>query len=281
MKTILAFAVVTAGLLGSSLAQNLLVNGNFETGALAPWKGPGNVAPEGPGGSFICYVLEASGVEQTVATKPGVRYYLAADVFVTTAGTGTVSAVPAAGGSSDGAFTVTGPTPSGVRRRVTFTASTSSTNIVLQVGAPVPPTVVERGGSGPVFFDNVALYELSPSTLAGRYRGLAITTLTVSKPAATNKTSRKVAARINREGRIVMLDGTTNVYAGQIFNDGVFDLAVGLTDTGVIRAQGKATLTANGIQLSLPGASLPAVDEGSAPVENTVTTEVFLSRVEL
>ena len=283
MKAVLPLVLVTAGLLGSSLAENLLVNGDFETGALAPWTGPGNVA-EGQAGAvgFVCYVLETTAVEQTVATKPGARYYLAADLYLNTNGTGTVSAVRSAGGSSDGAFTVSGPTVSpGLRKSVAFTASTSSTRIVLQVGAPSPLSAIERGGSGPVFFDNVVLYELSPSTLAGRYRGLVTSTLTVEKPAAVNRTSRKVTARITREGRIVILDGTTNIYAGQIFNDGIFDLGVGVNVFGAVRrAQGKATLTAQGLQLTLPGATLPAIDEGSTPVKNEVTNEIILTRVE-
>ena len=269
MKTLLPLLLATTGLIMPLSAQNLLTNGNFETGELSPWTGQGIVSSEGAGDGFVCYVPEFNRVSQTAVTKPGTRYYLAADAILFNAGTINFSAEPAAGGEPDGKVTASGGGGILVRKSVTFTASSASTNVVLHF----------QGGSDPTYFDNVVLYELSPSKLAGRYTGVASLTVAVNDPNVANESIRKVTARITAEGRIVILDGTTNIYAGLILDDGTFDLAIGLTEVGVVRVQGKAGVSGKHVRFRFKGPSLPAVDEVFTRLDNTVTTELALIRV--
>src|SRR5206468_2405409 len=96
-----------------------------------------------------------------------------------------------------------------------FTASSTSTNVSFNATG---------AGTGAGTIDNVVLYELTPSPHAGRYTGNATTALIAGVPAVSDKTSHRIAARIDAEGLILVLDGTSELHAGVILNDNTFEV---------------------------------------------------------
>jgi opacity protein-like surface antigen len=306
MKSLLALAVSFSFLLSAVQAQHgsyvvitelvflppqsLLTNGSFETGALSPWTGTGTVSATVPAG-FNCTIPTAGSISQTVSTVPGRNYYLAVDssIYMGSTAIVTMSAVPSVGGTPDG--TITLPSTIGIgpnRTKLNFTASTSSTTISISVsGAPIIPVTV----------DNVVLYSLTPSQHKGAYTGMANVSLKTTNPVLENKSTRRIIARIDAENRITILDGTDKIYSGLLLNDGTFDLAIGSSTTLAMgipgmppmpgssvanRITGTATIkqTPQGkrIVISFTAPPLPALDELSTPVANSVKTTLVLTR---
>ena len=66
MKHTLLTLIAALGLVTSAGAQNLLTNGDFESGALSPWVG-GSIAPDPSGGFFATTTAPISQTVPTVA----------------------------------------------------------------------------------------------------------------------------------------------------------------------------------------------------------------------
>src|SRR5688572_26112131 len=188
MKHTLLTLAAAFTLLASAGAQNLLVNGDFETGQLAPWTG-GTVAAD-PDGGFLC--TSAGTLSQTVTTTAGTRYLVAADLLVTGpfGSSATITASKAVGGGVDGTRSIPFNTftPFVVRGSLVFTATSNSTIISFagfNIGLP-----------GNVTVDDAVMLEVEPTTLDGRYKGSITTTLSVATLELSNKSARKITARI-------------------------------------------------------------------------------------
>jgi hypothetical protein len=265
VKTLLLTLVAAFGVLFSANAQNLIVNGDFETGLITPWTG-GTIAPDPSGGSFAA---TSATLSQAVATTPAKHYLLSADLLISgiAVPTATISAVPTAGGAPDGSRNVTGNilTPGFTRVSLLFTASTANTTVNFAASlVPFPSTIT---------VDNVTLFEVQPSNLVGKYGGNIITTVSLTNTELTNKSGRKATARITDDNRIYIIDGSQAIFAGVILNNGIFALSAQSTSAG-----GQATIHGKRIELEFNSAALFASDITGTPVLNTVKNKVVLTR---
>ena len=258
-----------AGLMGSAeAAENLLVNGDFNTGALTPWTGAGTIT------NNACVVTSGQSVTQTVATVVGTKYYVAATAGSGTFSSYTMTAQPTAGGPPDGTKVKgAGARVGSSRMGFVFEARTTSTNIVLA------GTVI-GGFAESIVYDDVVLFELPPSKFAGRYAGTASTVVAIDPPPLSNAINRRVVARITSDSRLFIMDGTA-IHAGIVFNDGTFDLALNPPPAGfgANRVTGTATVKGRRLTLTFPGAGVFAVNELSDQVASTVTMKFVITRV--
>lgn len=263
--TLLAITVLAA----SAAAQNLITNGDFETGQLSPWTG-GAVSADPAGGFFA---TTASTISQTVPTAAGTQYLFSGSIRLNGAafiGTGsTMSATPSGGGAANGTRSVIPPVGFAgfVRASLLFTASSASTTLTFSF-VPFP------GLSDSITIDNVTLFAVEPSKLAGRYTGSIVTTLSLVTPELSNKSSRKVTARITEDNRIYILDGSQAIFGGIILNDGTFDLSSPTVPSG----GGTAKIRGKRIELEFDGPSLIVSDFSSTPIPNTVRNRIVLTR---
>ena len=98
-----------------------------------------------------------------------------------------------------------------------------------------------------------------------------MTTVTVTDPAMSMKSSRKVTARINDDGELILLDGTDGIITGYILNSGEFSLTLpdGITVTGTAVIRGRR------IELEYTTGSHAAVTASGATVANTIKQTHF------
>ena len=262
--------LILASLSCTSFAQNLIGNGDFETGAFPPWTNSGNVsitntAIQGSKSCIFGFVVgggDTGKIEQTIPTIAGTVYYLTLDL-VNGGGNPlvTLSASPAGGGPADGSREIQlGISSTDIHYSLVFTATSTSTKIAIE----------SEAGS---LIDSVRLLELPPHPRAGRYAGVAKTILTSEESGLVNKTSSKVVARVMPTGQIVLLQGTTVVGAGIILPDDTLEIRIdGRDQSGEVTFRGTKltfTLTKN----------LNALDEGLNPVDSHVQTVFTLTRI--
>jgi len=247
-------------------AQNLLVNGDFEAGTIAPWTG-GELRPD-PSGGLLARVgdFQAGAIlRQTVTTVPGQRYMLSVELrnedqfgvevsMIAQAQTGNFDALQTA--------PVAGTAPQNFS--VPFTASSTSTLIAFEVTAAQEIILV----------DNVSLIAIAPSAAGRSYAGTMVTTVNVTDPAMSTKSSRKVTARINDDGELILLDGTEGIITGYISNTGEFLLV--LPDGK--RVTGNAVIRDRRINLEYTSGSHAAVTASGAMVANTIKRTLTLVR---
>jgi hypothetical protein len=213
-------------------SQNLLTNGNFESGALTPWVATGMVSvgaapPNTGGGQFACAFsaggLPGSGggtVTQTAVTKAGALYYLGFDADPGISSSVVVSATPFGSNTADGTRTVFPTGVATMRFSLLFTASSNSTVVSLQ-SVPFIGTQV---------IDNITLIELPPNPHAGRYTGLVLTQTSSVDDSLGGHASAKFVARIRPTGEIILIQGGTAVSGGMLFPDGTVSLHVNNAD---------------------------------------------------
>jgi hypothetical protein len=201
---------------------------------------------------------------QAVTTVPGQRYLLAGelrseDQYISTV---TVSALNPTSGEYDGSRHAVAPVGAFHRFTVAFTASSASTRIEISG---------DRGDF--VYIDNVSLIPIPPGA-DGAYAGTIVTTVNVTVPALSAKSSRKVTAQMDADGSIVLLDGTEGIITGYILSSGQFSLVLpdGLEVTGTALIRGRR------IQLEFDSGSYSAVSSSGAPVPNTVKKTLTLTR---
>src|SRR5215207_2904472 len=98
MKSALKLLAALLCTLTGASAQNLIVNGDFETGLIAPWSG-GSIIGNGTGFTGT----STTSITQTVATTAGARYLVTADnLGAGFALPGSLVAVPTGSGTLDG-----------------------------------------------------------------------------------------------------------------------------------------------------------------------------------
>jgi hypothetical protein len=267
-KTLLLLLAAAGILTGSAAAQNLLVNGDFETGSIAPWVG-GTIVPN-PDGGFSGSTVAA--LSQTVATTAGKQYLVAADMALNSGVvfSATLTAAPAGGGIPDGtrSFTTTTPVPAPIRASLFFTASSASTTIFFSV--PIVP-----GPIGSLTVDNAVMVEAEPSNLVGTYAGTNAVTLKLATPELSNKAARKVTARITADNQIHILDGAQAILTGVILNDGMFEVNAGF---GTLQGAGTAKIQGKRIQLEFNAQPVIAFDSKGVLVPNTVSNKIVLTK---
>jgi hypothetical protein len=263
LQSLLCFLLCVLALPAS--AQNLLVNGDFEAGTLSPWQGGELFA--NPSGGLCGRVGEpriGDTLWQSVATVPGQRYLLSGELRSEDEFPSACTAIARShAGSVDGARHAIAPVGTFHRFTLPFTATTATTLLELS-----------SGGVGDfVLIDNVSLIPVLPGA-GGSYAGTIVTTVAVTDPAMSAKSSRKVTARINEDGEIVLLDGTAGIITGYILTTGEFSLTLpdGTTVTGSAVVRGRR------IQLEYVAGSHAAVTFSGAPVVNTVTQSLSLVR---
>jgi hypothetical protein len=263
IRSLLGFVVC---LLGIPLnAQSLVLNGDFETGQLTPWQGGELFA--NPSGGLCGRVGEPSigdTLSQSVATVPGQRYVLSGELRSEDTSASAVTVIAQTQfGDIDGSRVALAPAGMFLRFTMPFTASTATT--LLEISS--------SGLGDFVFVDNVSLLPLAPGA-GGSYAGKIVTTVTVTDPAMSAKSSRKVTARINPDGELVLLDGTDGIITGSISASGEFSLtlpdASTVTGTGVIHGRR--------ITLEYMTGSYGAVTSSGASVANTVKETLILTR---
>lgn len=206
--TALLMAVCT-----TQAAENLIENGDFESGALTPWTGVATVT------NSACVITNGT-VTQSVVTQPGVRYYFSADVAINIIGAGTCKLQANDTQSmtllKERSVQTLLPFPN--RVGLFFVATGDSTDLTLFFqGLPAP------GGASTASFDNVTLYEAPETTLAGRYTGTLAVEGIVDDPMVKTKATRRIAARITPDNRITILDGVLPLF-GVLLNDGTLDI---------------------------------------------------------
>jgi len=267
LKTTLLILATALGFLTSADAQNLLVNGDFETGQLTPWIG-GTVSADPSGGVFA---TTAGTLTQTVATTAGKRYFVSADILLTGGfpGNASIAAKPSAGGAADGTRTVNSVigTADFIHASLLFTASSASTDIALSI-VPLP------GFATSITVDDATMFEVTASKLTGKYSGNNVITLSLTNPDLTNKVSRKVSAVITEENRIYILDGAQAIFSGVILNEGPFDLSSVFN----LQAAGTAKIRGKRIELEFNTNNLPAADTAGMPIPNVVANKIVLTR---
>jgi len=253
--------------------QNLITNGDFETGTLTPWVAT-NDAQIGSGlyalyGTHSCAMATSAGglhiakISQEVPTTPGTTYYLALDIVGLESGSFsgyTISGVPGAGGSPDGSVILQAPFGP-AHRTLIFHASTASTKIV-----------IDMFGAASVV-DNIRLIALPPNKNAGKYTGKAQTILSSAANSLSNKESIKLVARIATSGQIVLLEGGREFAAGILLPDGTLDIR--------LHGQRKVvttTIRGTRIQFTINGAP-NLLDEGGNELDAEMHTVYTLTRV--
>lgn len=222
----------------AALAQEQLVNGDFETGALTPWTvtaGSASVSNSDPLDGNYSVLFSGNNtntIQQEVPTVVGTRYYLSGEtlgMFPTT-----LSATPLNGNTPDGTVSL-----SNGFKGVVFTASATIT----VVSASDSPFI----GSGSA--DDLSLLELAPFSHPGRYTGTATSLLTTNgSPALTQKGKDPVVAQIGADNTITILQAGHYLHSGLILNDGTLILEL----AGTKRVHGTATITAKTITFTIP-----------------------------
>ena len=173
-----------------------------------------------------------------------------------------------AGGANIGSrvstlYPITGYPP---RIGFVFTATTATTNVIFI--APndnffTPTTTV----------DNVVVYEMVPSTLAGRYSGRSIQTTNLLSPDTAGVTyTGRVVARVTSEGLIYMV-GTSFAggVEGVIFNDGTLEFPNG---------SGKAKIKDHVITFTFPSVSFQTSGVTGADASNTTASTISFPSTE-
>jgi hypothetical protein len=247
-------------------AQNLVVNGDFEAGTIAPWSG-GELRAD-PTGDVLARVGDpqvGARLAQTVATVVGQRYVLSAELRNETQfGAEIVMSAQAQGGGFDGSQTATVVGTAPQNFTLPFTASSTSTNIAFEASA-----------SSDIFLvDDVSVIAIALPAAGQSYAGTMVTTVDVTDPPVSAKRSRKVAARINDEGELVLLDGTDGIITGYVSSTGEFLLI--LPDGK--RATGNAVIRGRRIVLEYTVGSHTATTASGATIANTIKQTLTLVR---
>jgi hypothetical protein len=115
---------------------------------------------------------------------------------------------------------------------------------------------------------------LPPSAVDGSYVGTIATTVAVTDPAMGMKDIRKVMARINDIGELILLDGTDGIITGSIANSGEFALV--LPDGKAVT--GNAEIHGRRISLEYTVGSHVAETPSGAAVANTIKQTLNLIR---
>jgi hypothetical protein len=101
-----------------------------------------------------------------------------------------------------------------------------------------------------------------------------VTTVTVTDPSMSVKSIRKVMARINDIGELILLDGTEGIITGSIANSGEFSLVL----PGGTTVTGSAVIRGRRIKLDYIAGSHAAVTASGADVGNTIKQTLNLVR---
>jgi hypothetical protein len=241
-----------------------VVNGDFEAGQIAPWQGGELFA--NPSGGLCVRVgdpIIGNSLWQTVATVPGQRYLLSGELRSQEQIPSACTVMAQGNTGIDGARHALAPVGAFHRFTLPFTASTASTLLELR----------SSGVGDYVLIDNVSLVPVPPGA-GGSYVGTIVTTATVTDPALSAKSSRKVTARLNGDGDLVLLDGTDAIITGYILSSGEFSLVLpdGSTVTGIAVIRGRR------ITLEYISGSHAAVTAWGATVPNTIKQTLILTR---
>jgi hypothetical protein len=263
LTSLLCFIVCLLGLPAS--AQDLVVNGDFKSGQLTPWQGGELFA--NPSGGLCGRVGEPSigdTLSQSVTTVPAQRYVLSGELRSEDTSASAVTVVAQSPfGNIDGSRVALAPAGNFLRFTMPFTASTAST--LLEISS--------SGIGDFIFIDNVSLSPV-PRGADGFYTGKIVTTVTVTDPAMSAKSSRKVTARINADAEVVLLDGTDGIITGSILPSSEFSLT--LPDASTVT--GTAVIRGRRITLEYVTGSYAAVTSSGASVANTVKETLILTR---
>jgi hypothetical protein len=280
MKLLVALWL-TAGLLTfSHAATNLVGNGDFETVSLSPWTGT-NAAVVTAGTNHFCELTgESANLQQVITTTVGTQYYIAADMVTDafTASHGTLAVRAGVGGATVGSRPPnSNPGPLPTRVGFVFTATTATTNVIFTLA----PAGFEDQIECTLTVDNVVVYELVPSRLAGRYSGRLTQKQSLPSPDTTAlKFVAATAARVAPNGLITILSAF-GVSSGVIFSDGTFEV-LGVTPPIKATIKGQRITYMFPTSVGFGGPALTGADASNtsaATITPTTTTTFVLTRV--
>jgi hypothetical protein len=261
MKALALLIALTVSGMRANAVDNLIVNGDFATGTLAPWAPTGDVSLT----AGLCLMSGVTNIDQTVTTKVGARYYLAGGAGTASGVTSySVRATPAAGGTADVALNFFSQISGLQRFSTVFTATTASTRVSISVNE----------GDQVGFVDNIVLHEIIvPSRFRGIYSGTVGIELKGDAGART-KSVTTASAQIDEDGKIVLLESTSRVHGGILFDDGTADFLFAGKDqvAPMVTTRGRLLLLGFSEVLS------PSQDEGHANLDTQRKLNFKLTR---
>ena len=260
---------------GSATAANLVINGDFSTGTLAPWIIDGNATAENDGdGGFVCR-MDASNapvnISQPIATQAATLYYVSLKAtyagqtspFMTRLDISLESnATPYASkfyALSPGASQHFG---------FTFTATGTST-LRIQTDGNI------------TFIDDVSVIPLPVSPLAGKYRGTSKLHITAGLPGfeteLLTKRTEPVSARVYPTGEFILIRNNEHVGGGIFLPEpvGAFRLRINR-----VSYSGTAQIRGRTIKLSFapPTDNKDFIDAGGNLINRSILNEMTLTR---
>jgi hypothetical protein len=239
-------------------AQELLQNGDFETGSLAPWtvaSGSAAIVPNAlahDGGAVNCQLTATAvnftpgtaSITQTVATNAGSRYLVRGSAQNGGSNAVTITATPSGGGAALATF---GFDFTVQDNGAVFTATSASTVITASSSS--------FAGTSHLNVDNISLMEIPASSpLAGKYTGVATSTVANETAKLSQKSTQAITARIGTDSGIVILQGGQFLHGGVVLDNGAYSIRAGGQPAGL--GQGTAVIQGKTIRFTVPGFSL-------------------------
>ncbi|GEM_PF-4437013 len=251
VKRLLTALAVALVFIGTVHAQELVVNGSFESASLAPWTVTTGSATLVNGASALngAYSCRFSGtssqIGQGLPTTPGTRYFATALLYG--------SATQLAAYSDSG---VLGYTPVNSRGFI-FTASGTTSYIFAQSFAD--------GGE----VDNISVTPIPlTSKLAGTYKGTATGALFDKNGKQLQHAAQAAQATVGSDNKLVIVHGAQRMYGGFLLDNGIFELAM---DAQYI-TRGIATISGKTVTLTVPYFSLTGPPNSADHFGNSIGT---------
>jgi len=277
MKGLLFSVLLCATHAASTLAAgNLVINGGFQTGTLAPWISTGAVTVEQHGTDFAAKLgnsaeLNDASITQTIATEAETRYYFSMRVQDVTPDKKYAVAIRVRFGNGGVDY-----------KDISFPLFANLDYFSCVFVAPGSTTLQISTNINATSIDDISVVPLPPSALAGSYQGPAKLSFVAGilgfEETISAKRTDRVVARVYDTGEFVMLRDADQIGSGIFLpgeDDGAFVMRVdGTTFTGTATIAGKTIKFTTDPLLTSPY----VVDVGGTPLRRNAKFDVTLTR---